>query len=65
MQHINKKQQLNRLSPKKYRIYGIFDFDLNRLIYVNLDIEKVIFEFDLEGYDSEKYDIISFDVILV
>ena len=59
-----KKQQLEVLKPRKYRIYGIFDFVGRRLIYVDLDIEKVSFEFDLAGYDPDNYGIVSFAVIL-
>ena len=63
--NIDKKQQINKLNPKKYKIYGIFDFNSNKLVYVDLDIGQVMFEFDLEGYDVEQYDIISFGVVLV
>jgi hypothetical protein len=63
--NIDKKQQINKLSPKRYKIYGIFDFNSNRLVYVDLDIEKVMFEFDLEEYDIEQYDIISFNIVLI
>lgn len=59
-----KKQQLESLKPRKYRIYGIFDFVGRKLIYVDLDIDKVSFEFDLAGYDPENFGIVSFGVIL-
>jgi len=63
--NIDKKQQINKLNPKKYKIYGIFDFNSNKLVYIDLDIEKVMFEFDLEGYNIEQYDIISFNIVLI
>ncbi len=59
-----KKQQLKELKPRKYRIYGIFNFKKRQLIYVDLDIDKVEFEFDLEGYDDEEYGVVSFFVLL-
>jgi hypothetical protein len=58
-----KKQQLTKLKPKKYRVYGIFNFTKKKLVYVNLDMDAVKFEYDLE-YNTEDYDIISFDIIL-
>lgn len=60
-----KKRQLNKLKPNQYRIYGIFDFDKKKLIYVNMSEEEVELEFDLVGYDEDRYDIVQFDVILI
>ena len=57
------KTKLLKLKPKKYRVYGIFNTKKEKLIYVNLDVEKVKLEFELEGYDDD-YDIISFDVVI-
>ena len=59
-----KKQQLKELKPRKYRIYGIFNFKTRKLVYVDLDMEKVEFEFDLEGYDEDECGIVSFFVLL-
>ncbi len=59
-----KKQQLEELKPRKYRIYGIFNFVERRLVHVDLDMDKVVFEFDLAGYDEENYGIVSFFVML-
>ena len=59
-----KKQQLEALKPRKYRIYGIFNFVERKLVYVDLDMDKVVFEFDLEGYDEENFGIVSFFVML-
>lgn len=59
-----KKQQLEVLKPRKYRIYGIFNFVERKLVYVDLDMDKVVFEFDLEGYDEENFGIVSFFVML-
>lgn len=51
-----------RLRP--YRIYGIYDFITDKLIHVGLDLDSVLFEYDIEDYDEERYDIVSFDVLL-
>jgi hypothetical protein len=59
-----KKAALSKVSPKKYIIYGIFDFDTQSLISVGLDLDKIVFEFELEGYDEEKFDVISFKVVV-
>lgn len=59
-----KKQQLQKLKPRKYRIYGIFNFKDRKIVYVDLDLDKIEFEFDLEGYDPETHDIVSFDIML-
>jgi hypothetical protein len=59
------KKQLDKLKPRKYRIYGILNFVERKLVYVDLDMEKVVFEFDLEGYDKENFGIVSFIVVLV
>jgi hypothetical protein len=59
-----KRKKLSNLKPRTYKIYGIFNFITDDLIYVNLDMEKTTLEFELEGYDSEQYDIISFDVVV-
>jgi hypothetical protein len=56
--------KLEKYGPHSYTIYGIFNFQIEKLVYVNLDFDKVMFEFDLEGYSSEQFDVISFDVIL-
>ena len=59
-----KEHQLHNLNPKMYLIYGIFNFKLGQLVYVDLDFEKITFEFDLEGYDPKEFDIVSFKVLL-
>lgn len=61
----NKKKVLASVKPKKYRIYGIFDFQKQKLLYINLDPEMVDLEFKLSGYDEERYDIVEFDVMCV
>ena len=60
-----KKKKLQKLKPIKYRIYGIFDFQEEKLIYVNMDLEETELEFDITGYDGERYDVVEFDVVLV
>ena len=59
-----KKGQLEKLKPKRYRIYGIFNFKTNKLIQVSMDIESVDLDFDISDYDTEVFDIVSFDVLL-
>jgi len=50
--------------PRKCKIYGIVELKSNKLIYVNLNREQTIFEYDLTDYDQDLYGIISLDVIL-
>ena len=59
-----KKKQLETLKPRKYRIFGIFNFMERKLVHVDLDMDKVVFEFDLAGYDEENFGIVSFFVML-
>lgn len=59
-----KRAQLKQLQPKTYRIYGIFNFKTEALVFVDLDLEKVAFEFDLEGYADTEFGIISFKVVV-
>jgi len=59
-----KERQLNNLKSKVYLIYGIFNFKSGQLVYVDLDFEKIAFEFDLEGYNPKEFDIVSFKVFL-
>ena len=60
----SKSEALSKIHPKRYTIYGIFDFKAKELIHVGLDVDKVVFEFELEGYDEENFDVISFDVVV-
>jgi hypothetical protein len=60
----SKNTALSRIQPKRYTIYGILDFKKKELIHVGLDVAKVIFEFELEGYDEETFDVVSFDVVI-
>ena len=64
MDRFSKENQLQKLDPNAYRIYGIYNFRTEKLMYVNLELDKVMLEFDLEGYDRESYDIVLFDVVL-
>lgn len=61
----SKQKVLKELSAKKYKIYGIFDFQEEVLVYVHMKLEQVELEFDLEGYDSERFDVVSFDICLL
>ena len=61
---LNKQALLGKIKLKKYRIYGIFDFETQRIVYINLDMNSVKLEYDIEDYDEERYDIIFFDIIL-
>jgi hypothetical protein len=60
-----KKAILKSLKPSTYKIYGIFDFQEKRLVYVHLDVEQVELEFDLEDYDGDRFDVVSFEVCLL
>jgi hypothetical protein len=60
----NKQKQLQSLKPRKYKIYGIFNFRQKKLVNVDLDMDKVLFEFDLAGYSEESHDIVAFEVLL-
>lgn len=57
-------KSLSKLKPIKYRIYGIFNFKNDKLICVNMSLPEIEFDFDLEGYDTKEYAIVSFEVIL-
>jgi hypothetical protein len=59
----NKKTILEKLQPKVYPIYGIFDFKNKKLVYVSLDEEEVDFKFELEYYDDD-YDIITVSIMV-
>ena len=61
---MGRKIQLTKLRPTKYRIYGIFDFNSNKLVYVNMDAEQTEMEFEIGDYDDNQFDIVSFDVLL-
>lgn len=64
MANSSKKDKLSKLKAKVYQIYGIFDFKKMKLVYVNIDYEKTEMEFDLELYDDERYDIVTFSVAI-
>ena len=59
-----KKLNLKSLKSKKYRIYGIYNFETDKMIFVTMDMDDAMFEFELNGYDPEVYDIVSFQVLL-
>ena len=60
-----KKDLLQKLKPKNYRIYGIFDFQKKQLIYIHLDQDQAELEFELSGYSEDRYDIVEFTVQLI
>ena len=58
-----KIQKLKNLKPRQYRLYGIFNFKTNELIYVSIDEESAEMAFDLNNYNAD-HDIVSFEVLL-
>lgn len=60
----NKKSKLKKVIPKKYRIYGIFDFKSEKLIDVSMDKEELELKFDIDGLDDNQFGVVLFDVIL-
>lgn len=58
-----KQQTLNKLRPKVYQIYGIFNFKTKELVFISLDEEEVELKFDLEDYNDD-YDIVKFPVAI-
>lgn len=59
-----KKKSLSN-KPAEYIIYGIFNFEQGKLVYINLDLDKVELEFDISGYEEEEFSIVEFKVMLV
>lgn len=62
---MQKKEKATKLSSHrniKYKIYGIFNFKTNKLIYVNLDEEQTELEFTLSNYDAEWHDTVILEV---
>lgn len=62
--HAKKKKHRTKSAHNKYQIYGIFNREENKIVYVDLDMDNVLFEFELEGYNSETHDVISFGISL-
>jgi len=60
----NKDKHLSKIKPRRYLIYGIFDFETDMLVYVNMNVEQTEFEFEIGDYNTDKFDIISFYVLL-
>lgn len=65
MSRKSKKKALEKIKPKDYLVYGIFDFQKKELIYIHLDEEQVELEFELSDYDQERYDIVEFHIRLL
>jgi len=65
MSRKSKKKILEKIKPKDYLVYGIFDFEKKELIYIHLDEEQVELEYELSNYNSERYDIVEFTVRLI
>ena len=59
-----KRTQLKKLKLKKYKIYGIFDFKADKLVYVTMDADNAEMELELGDYDPENYDIVCFEICL-
>lgn len=64
MSNRSKKSTLSKILAQTYIIYGIFDFEKKSLVQVGLDLDEIIFAYELEGYDEDKFDVISFKVIV-
>jgi hypothetical protein len=60
----NKKRAINRLKPKEYQIYGIFDFHKKKLTYISLDADQAEIEFLFGSYDEKRFDVVEFSVLL-
>ena len=60
----DKKKQLDAVKPKSYRIYGIFDFETNELLHVDMKPDMVMLLLELDYPDDERYDMVEFEVIL-
>ena len=50
---------------RSVKIFAICEAKTKKPIKVSLDFEELDFEFELENYDEKKYNIMSFDVILI
>jgi hypothetical protein len=62
---MRKNEALKKLKSKSHRIYGIYDFNKNKLVAVQLSQEAIELDYDLGCYDdNEEKKIVSFDVIL-
>lgn len=56
------KGKVKLFKPSRYRIYGIFNNKIEKLIFISLDLEAVEMEFELEGYDPDDYSVIGFNI---
>lgn len=57
-----KKPNLRNKKLKEYRIYGIFNYTKNKLVFVHLDKEQVDLEYNLGDYDEADCKQINFKV---
>lgn len=63
---LTKAGLLKKIKSRTHRIYGIFDFNKNKLTSVNLSKESIELEYDVGCYSpDENKKIVSFDVFLV
>jgi hypothetical protein len=53
-----------KISPDIHQIYGIYDFQEKKLIYVDMKLENAELEFDIQDYDN-RYGVVEFSVLLV
>jgi hypothetical protein len=60
---MTKDKRMVKVKPKRYRIYGIFNFKTRKLVYVSLSLDLVEFEFGLGEY-GENCGTVSTDIIL-
>lgn len=45
------------------QVFGIWSKEKNKMIYVNLEQEDIETEFEMEGYDDDKYAIVCMDAM--
>ena len=59
------QNEIEMSDDKSYTIYGIYDFDEQQLIAVNLDFENLKLDYDLMECSSPQFEIVEFDVKLI
>jgi hypothetical protein len=55
---------IKKIKNRPHRIYGVFDYQVGKLIMVHLDREALEMEYDIGNYDEERFKIVTFNVIL-
>ena len=44
------------------RVYGIWEFETSKLVFISLTMDAAELAFDIEDYDPDDYGIVHFDV---